>query len=152
MNLHHIAHVNLSYLRESIESPENEDLVQLLDKINGLADRSRGFIWRYIADARDPYARLFDDPKMLINFTVWDSFEHLKDFTYKSAHGEVFAKRKKWFESWSNRHDASDMALWWVKPGHQPDYVEALGAAKSLLKNGPTVHGFDFKNFVTPSA
>lgn len=74
--------------------------VEQLDAINALADRSRGFVWRLKGEdgAASSYLRFSDDPLMIVNMSVWASLEDLRAFTYRSAHGRVYAERRQWFE------------------------------------------------------
>ena len=63
---------------------------------HGLAEKSPGFVWRYVSDSRDPDAREYDDVMVLFNMSVWRDIDALHNFTYRTAHAELFANRKKW--------------------------------------------------------
>ena len=72
------------------------DFVSELEDINKLADGSPGFVWRLKADdgAASSYIRAFDDDRLLINISVWESVEALHHFVYRNQHGEFY--RKPW--------------------------------------------------------
>ena len=104
----HLAQVNVAYALGGENDPVMADFNAQLDEINALAERSAGFVWRYITDSRDPKQRELADPRVLFNMSVWESVEALHAYAYKSAHGKVFAARKKWFGDWK-AHVASPL-------------------------------------------
>jgi Uma2 family endonuclease/heme-degrading monooxygenase HmoA len=98
--------------------------VARLDTINALADRSAGFIWRLQTESGDATAvRAYDDERILVNMSVWESLEALTAFVYASDHRPVMQRRRQWFE----RFDGPYMALWWVPEGHIPSHRAARG-------------------------
>ena len=112
-----------------------------LDEINALADRAPGFVWRLQTEEGDATSlRLFDDPLIIVNMSVWESFEDLKSYTYKSLHVELFKERKKWFESFGKPH----LAMWWIPEGHTPTAKEAQEKLEYLTRHGPTTDAFNF--------
>jgi Domain of unknown function (DUF3291) len=146
----HLAQANVAYLREPMESPLLADFAARLDEINGLAEQSPGFVWRYITDSRDPAQREFDDPLILFNMSVWQNVEALHHFTYKTVHAELFVARKKWFAEWQARLASSNVALWWIAAGHIPTTAEAMQRAQHLQAHGPTAYAFTFKRQFSP--
>ena len=61
--------------------------------------------------------RIWDDPRVIVNLSVWASLEALWAFVYGSAHVGVMQRRRGWFE----RPVESHMALWWVPAGDDAD-------------------------------
>jgi len=49
--VHDLAQANLSRLRYPPDAPEAAEFVAALDRVNWLAERSRGFVWRHRADS-----------------------------------------------------------------------------------------------------
>ena len=118
------------------------EFVAALDRVNALAEASAGFIWRLKDDsgnATDIVA--FDDPAIIINMSLWRSIEDLFDFTYRTSHSVVMAKRRDWFD----KMDLPHLALWWVPVGTPPTVLDARGRLELLAKNGPTAQAFTFK-------
>ena len=77
---HHLAQINIARARFPIEHPRMAGFVARLDDINALADTSPGFIWRLQTDDGNATAiQIFDDPLIIINMSVWESVEALKD-------------------------------------------------------------------------
>jgi hypothetical protein len=146
----HLAEVNVAYMRAPQDDPLLADFVARLDEINALAERSPGFVWRYISDSRDPAAREFDDVMVLFNMSVWRDIDALYDFTYRTAHAQLFANRKKWFDDAMARMQSRSMVLWWIPAGHIPTVDEAKQRLTQLTKDGPTSAAFTFKQRFSP--
>jgi len=136
-----LAQANIARLLVPADDPLLADFVAQLDRINALAENSPGFVWRYVSDARKPEDREYDDPMMLFNMSVWESAEHLYDYAYKSAHAQVFADRRKWFEKLSQ----PQMVLWWVPSQHRPAVAEAQQRLNLLAAHGPGPRAFTFR-------
>lgn len=112
-----------------------------LDEINALADRSPGFVWRLQTDDGDATAlRVFDDPLILINLSVWQNAGALREFVYRSRHRELLVARSEWFLPLDGAH----LALWWVPAGHRPDADEAKARLDRLDREGPSEAVFTF--------
>lgn len=75
------------------------DFVARLEEINQLAERSPGFIWRLKAeDGRSSsYVQAFDDDRILINMSTWQSIEALRAYVYRSEHAQLLRQRAQWF-------------------------------------------------------
>jgi hypothetical protein len=141
----HLAQVNVAYARAGMEDALMEGFTARLDEINLLADTSEGFVWRYISDSRDPTQREFDDPLVLFNLTVWTDIDALHRFTYKTAHAQLFAQRKQWFDDWRDRLDSANVALWWIPAGTLPTTADAIERSRHLQLHGPSAMAFTFK-------
>ena len=139
----HLAQVNIGRLRAPIDDPIMEGVRSQLDPINALADASPGFVWRLqTEDGNATAIRPFDDERMAINMSVWESFEALQQFTYRSAHTGPLRDRKQWFEP----IDGPILALWWIPAGHIPTVTEALARLDHLKRHGPTPEAFTFRS------
>lgn len=115
--------------------------VARLEEINALADRSPGFVWRLQTEHGDATAiRVFDDPTLIVNLSVWQSLAALRDFVYRSDHRELLRDRNHWFERSARPH----MVLWRVPAGHLPDLEEACARLEQLRAEGPTARAFTF--------
>lgn len=143
----HLAQVNIARLRAPLDDPQIAGFVARFDEINALAERSPGFVWRLKTGAGNAaYLRPYDDDRIIINMSVWETIEHLHAFVYRSAHLEVFRRRHEWFE----RFDGAYAALWWIPVGHIPSIGEAKERLAQLDANGPTLFAFTFKSRFPP--
>src|SRR5215467_15282291 len=117
----HLAQFNIGRMQGALEDPVMRGFVARLDEINALADGSPGFVWRLQTDAGNATdLRPFDDDRILLNMSVWETIESLRAYVYDSAHREVLRQRHAWFESFG----APYAALWWVPAGHRPSTEE----------------------------
>lgn len=143
----HLAQINVARMIAPITDPVMVSFVARLAEINALADRSPGFIWRLqTPEGNATYIRPYRDDRILVNMSVWESIEQLKDYTYRTAHAELLRDRKTWFE----RFSGPQTAMWWVPLGHIPDLEEAKERLASLTERGPTPYAFTFSNVFHP--
>ena len=140
----HLAQVNIARARYPLEDAGMADFMNQLDEINALADQAPGFIWRLMMDDSGNATSLqaFDDPRIIINLSVWESVEALFDFVYKSAHTKVMRRRHDWFEKPQSAH----MALWWTPADEVPSTLDGTSRLLHLSQFGPSASAFTFKN------
>src|SRR5262249_22889835 len=124
------------------ENPLMEGFRSQVDPITALADRSPGFVGRLqTEDGNATAIRPYDDDRMAINLSVWESLEALQQFVYRSAHVGPLRDRKQWFEPL----DEPILALWWVPAGHIPTVAEAKERLERLKAHGPGPEAFTFR-------
>jgi hypothetical protein len=140
MSNYQLAQLNIAVMKEPLESPRMADFVANLERINALADRSHGFVWRLQTQEGDATALRPFGESILVNMSVWEDLGSLKDFVYKSAHVDFVRRRKEWFE----RMSETFLVLWWVPEGHRPTIAEAKARLELLRQHGPTPQAFDF--------
>ena len=94
----HIAQINIARMLAPIDSHIMADFVAQLPPINALAEASPGFVWRLQSEGGDATSiKVYDDDMVIINLTVWESAEALRQYVYKSAHSGVMRDRRRWF-------------------------------------------------------
>ena len=143
MNRYCVAQVNIGRIRAELDDPIMAGFVQRLDEINALADASHGFVWRLQTnEGNATYFRPFNDERTLLNMSVWENVEALRNYVYKSEHRELLRQRHAWFE----KFDGAYTALWWVPAGHHPGIDEAKRRIAHLDAHGPTQFAFTFQN------
>ena len=121
--------------------------VARLDEINALADHSPGFVWRLqTTEGNATYLRPYDDDRILINMSVWETVEALREFVYRTTHAELLRQRHEWFEKFAGAY----LALWWVPAGHIPGIDEAKKRLEHIETHGPTQFAFTFKAVFQP--
>jgi hypothetical protein len=133
----------------AIEDDVMAGFVARLEPLNELADASAGFVWRYQTDAGDATeVRVFGDPLILFNMSVWESIEALEAYVYRSNHVEAVQKRAEWFE----RPTRPPLVMWWIEAGHIPSVEEARERFEILWRDGPGAAAFSFKKRFPPPA
>jgi len=137
-------------MRAPLDSPVMAGFVSQLQAVNTLAEQSPGFVWRLQTPEGDATAvRAFDDQRILLNITVWESVEALKNFTYGGSHLAAYRDRAKWFEPPTEAY----LALWWIPAGHLPDVQEAIDRLQYRREHGDTPEAFSFaKPYPPPEA
>lgn len=144
---YHIAQVNIARMRGPLDDPLMAGFVARLDEINAIADGSPGFVWRLqTSDGNATYVRPYDDDRMLVNMSVWETIDALRNYVYPSAHRELLRQRQEWFEKFAGAF----VALWWVPAGHIPGVDEAKKRLAHLDAHGPTEFAFTFKTIFQP--
>lgn len=146
-----LAQINIARVRFPLDGPELKDFVDSLPKINALAEASPGYLWRLTDDggADATGVRAFEQEDILLNLTLWESVESLRDFAYQTEHLEYMRRRREWFDY---QGIPNHMALWWVPDNHLPTVEEAKDRLEHLTKHGPTAYSFTFRDsFPAPS-
>jgi hypothetical protein len=140
----HIAHFNWATLRAPMGDPLVEPFVSAVPKVNALAERSPGFIWRQgdeqeVAKA-EGWLLFQENPRLIASFSVWETPEHLRDYVYKTVHGAFFKRADAWFEPDGLRGHI----LWHVPVGHVLTLAEARTRFEAFAETGPTEDTFTF--------
>ena len=149
MSRYELAQLNISIMKESLESPGMADFVANLERINALAESSPGFRWRLKTDEGDATALRPLGEQTLVNMSVWRDIESLNAYVYRSAHVEIMRRRREWFD----RMEQASMVLWWVPRDHRPTVAEAITRLELVRAQGPTAEAFTFrKPFSAPDA
>jgi hypothetical protein len=144
----HLAQVNIGTALHPLDAPEMADFTQNLDKINGLGKGAPGFVW--LLEGSSGYGatdvRWPNDPEMLVNMSVWESVDALREFAFKSEHVEIMRRRREFFVVLKEAF----AALWWVPAGTLPTVAEAYERVEHLKKHGPTAYAFTFQRPFAP--
>jgi hypothetical protein len=126
-----LAQANLSLLRHPPTAPEVAEYATAIERINALADRAPGFVWR----SRVPVS---EDERLILNLSVWTSYLPLHEYTYRSAHGGFVRRRHRWFD----RVQQPSTVLWWVPAGSRPTAGDGLARLRHLQRYGPSAKAF----------
>jgi hypothetical protein len=121
--------------------------VAAVDPVLRMAEESDGFVWRYAdGHGRDVTVRADGDTTMVVNLSVWSSYEALHAFTYRSAHGAFIRQRNNWFVPTQQ----PSTALWWLTTGMRPTPDEALRRLAVLRRSGPSPRAFSVRRRYLP--
>jgi hypothetical protein len=143
-----LAQLNIGVIRGPIDSPVMAEFVANLDRINALAERAPGFVWRLQteegnATAIRPYP---EDENIAVNMSVWKDADSLRRFVFHSEHVEIMRRRSEWFV----KMDQAFLVLWWVPAGHRPSIEEAKARLELLRRKGATAEAFTFRQAYPP--
>lgn len=141
-----VAQFNISKERYPLDHPEMQDFIEQLAVINAMADAWEGSVWRLQDESGNATAiRTFEDPRIILNLSVWESIETLKNFTFHSGHAEMLRRRRHWFLPMV----LPNYVLWWIEEGSLPSLEEAKGRLQHLREHGPSDEGFTFTTIPT---
>jgi len=128
-----LAQVNVAVLRAPIDSPQLAAFVEQLEPVNALADDAQGFVWRLQTEDGDATAiRAFDDDRIIVNMSVWESVEALGEFVFGSGHLDVLRRRREWFEKMATAY----VALWWLLSAVLASPTLAVASAAAFRLGG----------------
>jgi hypothetical protein len=134
-----LAQLNIGKAMFDLDDPNIADFVDNLDLVNGIAEKSEGFVWRLQDESGDATSiDAYNDPRMLVNMSVWKSIEALKHFMFKSHHKDFLKRRSEWFFPMQG----SSYVMWWIEDGHTPTIEEAKERLEYLNANGESARAF----------
>ena len=139
----YLAQLNIAKAKYSLEAPEMQEFVDNLEPVNILAESCDGFVWRLKDESGDATdIKAFSDPNIIVNMSVWDSTDALKNFMFRTHHRDFLRRKKEWFHSIAE----DSYVLWWIPIGHIPSVEEAVEKLEYLRINGDTANAFTFKS------
>ena len=145
----HLAQVNIARMVAPLDSPVMAGFVAKLDEFNALAERSPGFVWRFIESGGNAtYLRPYPDEMIIFNMSVWETPDALKAYVYRTGHADMIRQRQQWFEP----SDIAIMALWWIPAVTLPTVEEAKARLAHLREHGASAHAFGFRQIFPPAS
>ncbi len=132
-----LAELNIGRFRYPTGDPRMAEFMDNLDRVNALAERSPGFVWRLKGDNNNATDfRVGDD--MAVNLSVWTDAKSLEYYVFNTVHVQFYRKREAWFDLMEKPH----MVFWWVAEGHRPDLAEACARLQHFESRGASEHAF----------
>ena len=114
------------------------DFMNNLDRVNALAERSEGFVWRLKAEGSNNATDLRVGDDYAVNLSVWTDAKALENYVFKTVHVQFYKRKEEFFALMEKPH----MVFWHVAEGHQPSLIEAMDRLEDYEKNGPTERAF----------
>ena len=144
----HLAQVNIGRVLGGPDDARMKDFFDNLARINQLAERMPGFVWRLKDETGDSAMALHwpGDPTMNVNLSVWEDDEALAKFVFQTVHRNFYARKHEFFETPTE----PTVALWRVAAGHVPTVEEAKERLDHLIAHGPSDFSFGWADL--PSA
>ncbi len=135
----HIAELNIGRIKYDLNDPRLAGFMDNLDRINALAERSEGFVWRLTGDGNNATDVLHDG--MNVNLSVWENVEALEKFVWNTVHVRFYQRKAEWFDHLEEAY----FVMWPVAEGHIPPLDEAFARLAHLRKHGSTdtAYGWD---------
>lgn len=139
----HLAEFNIGTLRYDWDDPRVADFAGGLDRVNAIAERSPGFVWR-MTDAEMESAQLDQDgplggdPRTASTLSVWQDVDSLERFVWQTVHKQFYDRKGDWFAPGQGLR----LVLWHVPRGHRPSVAEAKERFDHLQRHGPSDFAF----------
>jgi hypothetical protein len=141
----HVAELNIGRLNYPIGDPRMADFVDNLARVNEMADRMPGFVWRLVGDGSNGGAlelRPYPDPMMAVNMSVWQTVEDLEKYVWQTVHKRFYQRKQEWFSPMKSHH----FVMWFVDEGHIPTLDEAKARLEHLDAHGNSDQAFDWSH------
>lgn len=144
-----LAQINVALAKDDLDSPALAGFISQLAATNAQAEASPGFVWR-LQDYGDANTiQVEDNPRLIVNMSVWESVAALRHFVYQTSHVGLIQAREQWFK----RMDQAHLALWWLPTGEVPTLADGLARLDHLRQQGPSLAAFTFaKPFLHPAS
>ncbi|QIE40828.1 DUF3291 domain-containing protein [Rhodobacteraceae bacterium SC52] len=135
-----LAEVNIARLLAPMTDPKTQPFVDALDRINSIAERMDGFLWRHVDTGTSTFC---DDPLMIYNASVWCDLPSLERFVWGTVHARFVDRRAEWF----GVLESVQFAMWWVPPRTRVTFKEAKSRLAHLGEHGPSEYAFGWPSF-----
>jgi hypothetical protein len=135
----HLAQLNIARPRYPLDDPRMAGFMANLDRVNAIAERSRGFVWRLTGAGNDATdLRFGDDQDTMVNMSVWETAEDLEHFVWNTVHKQIYRRKHDWFPPFGKPY----FVMWPVPVGHLPTLAEARERLDHLAMHGSSDHAF----------
>lgn len=135
----HLAQFNISRNRYPLSDPRMKEFLDNVERVHRAAEQIDGFVWRLHDETGHAMnIRVYDDPEILPNLTVWRDVESLERFVWKTVHSRLYARRDEWFA----KIEPAKFVMWWIEEGHRPPMTEGRDRLDYLRANGASDYAF----------
>ena len=139
----HLAQLNVGRIRYPTDDPRMAGFMDNLDRINALAEKSPGFVWRMTGEGNNNMdVTRPDDSGMNYNLSVWRSVEDLEHFVWKTVHVRFYNRKLEWFSQISEPH----FVMWPIEEGMEPSLDEALVRLETLRREGSSDQAYGWEH------
>lgn len=138
----HLAQLNIGKSKYALDDPRIADFMDNLDRINQLAERMPGFVWRLQDDLGNATAIKTHSfgADVIVNLSVWKSVETLEKFVWQTVHKKFYDRKVEWFKKMDSHH----FVMWPVEQAHRPTLLEAKKRLDRLNAHGNSDFAFDW--------
>ena len=135
----HVAELNIGRLKYDVDDPRLADFMDNLDKVNAIAERVEGFVWRLTGDGDNATDIIHDGVN--VNMSVWESAEALENFVWNTVHVKFYRRKPEWFDHIEDRY----LVMWPIEEGHIPTLDEAFERLEYLKTHGSSDYAFGWE-------
>ena len=139
----HLAQFNIARIRYPLDDPRMQEFVDNVARVNALAETIDGFVWRLQDESGHAMnMKVYDDPRILPNLTVWENAQALERFVWRTLHRRFYLRRQEWFVP----VDGPPLVMWWIPAGHRPSLADGVGRLDELRAHGPSARAFGWES------
>jgi Domain of unknown function (DUF3291) len=143
MSALHLAQLNVGRFLHSTDDPRMAGFMDNLDRVNAIAERSEGFVWRLKDESNNATGiRPFADPTMAVNLSIWESAGALEQFVWNTVHSRFYNAKTSWFAKMTTPH----FVMWSIPAGHVPSLAEAAQRLEYLTQHGDSDFAFGWSH------
>ena len=137
-----LAQVNIARLKAPIGDPLVAPFIDALDRVNAVAERMDGFVWRHVDESGNATdTQVQRDPLVIYNASTWRDVPSLERFVWGTIHARFYERREEWFDALGTMH----FAMWWVPPAETFTPAEAMDRLAHLDAHGPGQRAFGWR-------
>ena len=131
----HLAQLNVARLRAPMDDPSIDDFRNNLTRLNGLAERSPGYVWRLQDESGDATSiKPFGDELEIMILTVW-----APSWPWRGLHVSLRASWSSFVVGAStSRHQRPFLCLLWIPEGTIPTVDNAIARLAHCGPDGPS--------------
>ena len=133
-----LAELNIGKFKHPTSDPRMADFMNNLDRVNALAERSPGFVWRLTGEGSNNATDLRVGDDYAVNLSVWTDAKALENYVFKTVHVQLYKRKEEFFALMEKPH----MVFWNVSEDHQPTLTEAMDRLEDYEKNGASERAF----------
>ena len=133
-----LAELNIGKFKHPTSDPRMADFMNNLDRVNALAERSPGFVWRLTGEGSNNATDLRVGDDYAVNLSVWTDAKALENYVFKTVHVQFYKRKEEFFALMEKPH----MVFWNVSEDHQPTLTEAMDRLEDYEKNGASERAF----------
>lgn len=137
-----LAQYNVGKLRYPRDDPRMAEFFDNVGRINALAERIDGFVWRLQDSSGTALNMDVGDASIVPNLTLWRDVESLRRFAFQTAHKRFFERREEWFIPLP----CPNVLWYWPDWASKPPLTDGIGRRAYMLIHGPTRHGFSWND------
>jgi Domain of unknown function (DUF3291) len=142
MNARHLAQFNIARVKYPLDDPRMAEFVENVARVNALAEQIEGFVWRLKDDSGHAMnMRVYDDPAILPNLTLWENAAALERFVWQTVHGRFYRRREEWFDKIE-----TPLVLWRVPAGERPSLADGVARLDHLKTHGASDYAFGWES------
>jgi hypothetical protein len=144
-----LAEINIAEAKYDLDDPAMDGFTSRIEEINALAEEAPGFAWRLVFDdaLNAEVVEMTGNPRIVLNMSMWTSFDTLSDYIFKSDHLQLMRDRHQWFKT----SREATLCFWWMPAAAPPPTMRDGWERLMLLRDkGPTPAAFPMKRRYPP--